>query len=151
NKHQPKKGEPDLRGFEWRYLWSLSKGDKHVSFPAQDGAVRWIALSSSGDLMALGMDEKVNVWGVHASTLIQTLKRRVISGAFSRDARKLIVGTSQEVLVFDTTTWTETALPGENAGPIVISMDGKKIATATDGGVRVWSTADWSEESTLQG
>ena len=28
DKHRPQPGEPDLRGFEWRYLWQLCQGDE---------------------------------------------------------------------------------------------------------------------------
>jgi len=38
-KHIPEYGEADLRGFEWRYLWQLARGDAHASFPDQDGPI----------------------------------------------------------------------------------------------------------------
>jgi len=37
NKRRSRLEETDLRGFEWRYLWKLSQGSEHVSFPAQPG------------------------------------------------------------------------------------------------------------------
>ena len=30
--HWPSPGEPDLRGFEWRYLWNLCRGDNFHTF-----------------------------------------------------------------------------------------------------------------------
>src|SRR6185436_15645375 len=47
--------EPDLRGFEWRYLWRVSRGDAHVALPDQDGPVHSVAVSPAGDLVAIGV------------------------------------------------------------------------------------------------
>ena len=38
-KHRSVPGEPDLRGFEWRHLWQLSRGDPHFALPDQEGGV----------------------------------------------------------------------------------------------------------------
>ena len=54
NKHQPRPGEPDLRGFEWRYLWDRSRGDEHIAFADMDGPVQSLAVSPSGDMLAIG-------------------------------------------------------------------------------------------------
>ena len=62
-RHIPKLGEPDLRRFEWYYLWSESRSA--VSAPTLDhgGSVWALAASSAGEFLATGgFDFKTRIW-----------------------------------------------------------------------------------------
>jgi len=60
-KHQAKNGAPELRGFEWRYLWSLCQGDEHSSFPTRNSSVEALALSPEGKWLAAATREQVTI------------------------------------------------------------------------------------------
>jgi len=161
-KHDPRPGEPDLRGFEWRYLWQQSRGDHHSVFPTQEEAIEAMAFSPSGDLLALGLRDKVNIWDIKTRSLIRTLpKTNVVSLVFFPDGQRLITASHGSVRIWKTADWTEEAKIPQGAGPIALSRDGKRLAV--DGfqlmsinrdrmqRVRVWDTDTWQEIRTLPG
>ena len=151
NKHRPQRGEPDLRGFEWGYLWQLCQGDEHTSWPTQEGAVQSLALSPNGDLLALGLREKVNVWNVRTQSLIKSLPKGAAALAFLPDGRTLVSASPSTVRVWNTADWTErTSLP-EASAPLALSGDAARLATMSRDGVRVWDTATWRELRLLSG
>src|SRR5262249_48100105 len=151
NKHQAQRGEPDLRGFEWRYLWQISRGDQHTTFPNQKGAVRWTLFSASGQWLALGLDNQINIWDLSNRTLNKTLPIRSRSAVFSRDNAHFIVGTDNDLFLFDTSTWAESHVPNRNSGPLALSPDGSLLATATPDGIRLWDTSSWHEQALFAG
>jgi WD40 repeat protein len=53
DKHQPPPGEPDLRGFEWRYLWQRSRGDAHVTIAKLETPATTLAVSPDGEWLAV--------------------------------------------------------------------------------------------------
>ena len=151
NKHRPQRGEPDLRSFEWGYLWQLCQGDEHTSWPTQEGAVQSLALSPNGDLLALGLREKVNVWNVRTQSLIKSLPKGAAALAFLPDGRTLVSASPSTVRVWNTADWTErTSLP-EASAPLALSGDAARLATMSRDGVRVWDTATWRELRLLSG
>ena len=56
----PKPGEPDLRGFEWRYLWKLCQDESRFSFTNFSGKVR-MALSPDGRFIAAGSGHTIKL------------------------------------------------------------------------------------------
>ncbi|HXG49150.1 MAG TPA: WD40 repeat domain-containing protein, partial [Methylomirabilota bacterium] len=145
DKHRPKTGEPDLRGFEWRYLWQLCQGDPHTTLPDQGEAVQSLAYSPDGRLLAVGLWEKLSVWNLQTRTCIATLPKGGLSLAFTPDGRSLISASASTVRVWDTSDWSERLALPENSGPISLSANGTRLATVTRNGVRVWDTANWRE------
>ena len=55
--HRPKSGEPDLRGFEWYYLWKLYNGQL-ASFDSTDD----LAFSRDGSRFATLAADAVKIW-----------------------------------------------------------------------------------------
>jgi WD40 repeat protein len=52
---RPKPGEEDLRGWEWRYLWGLSRGDDLGEVARFEGGVWHLACAENGTLLAVGL------------------------------------------------------------------------------------------------
>ena len=169
DKHRPAPGEPDLRGFEWRYLWQLSRGDEHVAFPTQEGPVQSLAVSPGGDLLAAGValglrESRFNVWNTRTKMQVASVPKGAVSMAFLPGGTRLVSASSTTVRVWNTTDWTEEKSLPENAGPMALSADGSRLATSAgrlmpgmnrEGmnreTVRVWDTSNWIELRAVPG
>lgn len=72
NKHRPADSflatrhsplAPDLRGWEWRYLWQLCQPDQSVQLQANPGSLGEMAISQDGKVMAVQTGgDKVALW-----------------------------------------------------------------------------------------
>ena len=62
DKHQPPPGEPDLRGFEWRYLWQRSRGDAHVPIARLESPATTLAISPDGEWLAVASAPSLREW-----------------------------------------------------------------------------------------
>ena len=151
NKHRPSNGDPDLRGFEWRYLWQLCQGDNHVAFPTQAGAVQSTAFSPDGQWLAVGSQEQLNVYDVRTQAKIASLDGGALSLAFLPDGKTLVSAGPMNVRVWRISDWTvQKSLP-ENSGPVVLSRDGRYLATPGRDRMRIWDTATWTPSASLTG
>ena len=90
DKHRPQPGQPDLRGFEWRYLWQVSRGDEHLALPDQEGAVQAVAFSPDSRLLVIGLADKFTVWDARTRSLVTNLPMGAVSMIFSPDGKTLI-------------------------------------------------------------
>jgi WD40 repeat protein/serine/threonine protein kinase len=163
-KHVPVAGEPDLRGFEWRYLRHLAQGDDHVSLPAQGSAVQSLAFSPDGNLLVIGerdlipgraafgnqnSRDKLNVWNLRTKSFETNILRRAQSSVFLPDGKKLITASALTVRIRNTADWSEEKSLTENYGPLALSRDGRHLATLNREGVSIWGTANWREQALL--
>jgi WD40 repeat protein/serine/threonine protein kinase len=61
--HFPKKDEPDLRGFEWRYQWQLTRDQSVFTFRGHKVGIAFIDISPDGKLVLSGsQDGIVKLW-----------------------------------------------------------------------------------------
>jgi len=57
DRHRPRAGETDLRGWEWRYLWTQTRADDHEIFFAGTNRLFWpLSFSADGQLLAREQD-----------------------------------------------------------------------------------------------
>jgi WD40 repeat protein/serine/threonine protein kinase len=150
-KHEPRPGQPDLRGFEWRYLRELSKGDEHIALPTQGGNVLSVAFSPAGDLVAAGTRDKVQVWSFRSNLPVASLRTGGESIAFLANSNLLVTGSRNGVRLWRTSDWTEPETLPDGFGPVAASSDGSRLATACRGGVCVWDTTNWKMVRVLPG
>ena len=146
---RPRRGETDLRGFEWRHLWNLCRGDQLATLTGHGRTVACAAFSPQGNLLATGsMDGTARIWDVMNPQCVATLNvttGAVWSVAFTPDGKYLMTGCNEQVQLWDTDSWqARTNFPGELA---VLSKTGTFMATAQAspffwqpaGVVRLWN------------
>jgi WD40 repeat protein/serine/threonine protein kinase len=71
---RPVSGGKDFRGFEWSYLWRICKGDLLSSWHAHSNAVRSLAVSPDGRLVASASydDHEGKIWDSTTHTCVRT-------------------------------------------------------------------------------
>ena len=75
---RPAPGEPDLRGWEWRYLWGASRSEASVFAGYRPGAIRSLALLSEGAQLAVGREELgFELWDVRTGKLLYALPEAI--------------------------------------------------------------------------
>ncbi len=129
---RPQAGETDLRGFEWRYLWNLCRGDQLAILTGHTRTVTTAAFSPDGQWLATGsQDGTVKIWNPTTGTLIKTLAvtpNAVWSVGFTPDSKNLLTGYDRGVELWSVDSWrVERSFPGELA---VLSKTGNILATA---------------------
>ncbi len=154
-KHRPVAAEKDLRGFEWRYLWQLTRGDEHATFGGPNEIAQCVAVSPDGQFLVCGAERRVSVWSTGTRTLVATQHWGASAVAFLPGGKTAVFASGSSMRgpgatrVVDTATWTEKrALPG--GGAMTLSHDGRRLATSGREGVRVWDTATWQQTQFLR-
>ncbi|HZR21036.1 MAG TPA: serine/threonine-protein kinase [Verrucomicrobiae bacterium] len=118
---QPKSGEIDWRGFEWRYLWARCHGDQLATMSGHNWIVTCLAFSPDNQWLASGsQDGTAKIWNPARQALITTLPTTagaVWSIGFTPDGASLMTaGNLGGVKFWATNGWTITAsFPGQMA------------------------------------
>ena len=113
--------DPDLRGFEWQYLWDRSEGNELYVFEDLQRPVGAITFSHDGRWLAGLSDEGVAVWSVVSRSRVALLDAGSSNGwpfgmrvRFSADDRYLFVGRdlnrwrrSGSLAVWKTDNWSQ--------------------------------------------
>jgi eukaryotic-like serine/threonine-protein kinase len=143
-RHRPKPGETDLRGFEWHYLHRLPHRDLRT-VKAHDGGATTVAWTPDGKrLVSLGASQKasgeVKLWDaatLNSLTLrLKSATDHVIRGDLSPDGKLLAAaGRDKTVRVWNLETGEQFAtLEGHTADVIFqvcFSPDGRNLASQT--------------------
>ena len=129
---RPKHAEPDLRGFEWRLLWELCRGDQSLTLTGHEWIVTCASFSPEGRLLATGsQDGTAKVWDLTRRQLLTTLLGEpgaVWSTAFSPEGTMLMTATTHGVFLWSTNDWLRIrSFPGRLAA---LSRTGDLLATA---------------------
>lgn len=153
DKHRPVEGEPDLRGFEWRYLWLLCQGDDHIPLPTQESPIMSLALSPGGEWLAVGLWDKTHILDLRTRALVTTLPKGGISMAFLPDGKRLATASPNTTRIWRGGNWLDELALTNQGGPIALSPDGTQIATLshTRPGARLWDTGTGTEKRFLAG
>jgi WD40 repeat protein len=154
DRQRPKPGEEDLRGFEWRYLWQLCRGDELDTF--DDEGAHGAAFSPDGKWFAYA-GGKIIVRDTATRKVVATLENSATTLAFSPDGKLLASGHDSGVKLWETATWQlARSLPGTTHGTL-FSPDGRLLVTgATDekNGAsiwRLWDTQTWKPAGDCSG
>ena len=150
-KHIPATGQPDLRGFGWRYLWARCHGAADGSFPDLDCPAAALAYSPDGALLAVGGLDEVRVYDARTRAGITILEPGAGSLGFLPDGKTLVTAGGGKLRLWGTADWKEQTSWDEGPGPLALSRDGSRLAVACADGVRVRDTAGWKEVRFLPG
>ncbi len=157
---RPSPGEPDLRGWEWRYLWRLGHEDR-LTLRSHDGKVRFSDVEFSPDgqtLAGLERDGHIQIWDRATGQLRRTtgvttggpnadLGRGVGALAFSADGRRLAgPGLDGSLALYDVDTGQPTLRFEGPTGAVLglaWSPDGRTLVAGISVHLmRVWDARD---------
>ncbi len=154
---RPKKGEEDLRDFEWGYLARLH-AERMASQPItlkNEGWVNSVAFSADGKTLATGSDN-ARLWDVSTGQQTAEFKghtKGLVSVAISPDGTKLATGSFDKTAkLWDIPTgqilWTTIASTGTGlaVGGLVFSPDGNTLSGEDDDRkIMVWNVSTATE------
>jgi eukaryotic-like serine/threonine-protein kinase len=160
-RQRPEPGQVDLRGWEWRFLWQLCRGDAEAVLGRHPSPINSLATSADGKWLAVGgfRDAGVSLWNLETRKQINLPignERRdtgidYIRVAFSpRDpllAISMFTTRGREIIFWSLTTHETVRtlqLPAAPSG-MFFSADGQTLVTSTDGtpnDITIWRVAD---------
>jgi WD40 repeat protein len=149
-KHRPRPGETDLRGFEWHYLRRLCQRDL-LTVKSHVGGVKSVAFTPDGKRLVTsgpsrprqkasdpmpGMPGDVKFWdaatGQPLRVLLDGPVDQVVSSALSPDGTRLAaIRSNQTILIWDVATGERVTLEGpvkKLAERVAFSPDSKRLA-----------------------
>jgi len=104
----PRQDEQDLRGFEWRHLWKLTRGNCSTRLPLHPDVVSWLGFSPDGRALATFSWDTTNairVWDLANQNTRWVIPNATSVGGFSADGQLFVAGTAnQSVAVYQAQT-----------------------------------------------
>ncbi|MCI0535179.1 MAG: hypothetical protein L0Z50_08120 [Verrucomicrobiales bacterium] len=167
---RPQPGETDLRGADWRWLWSLCQGEAKAVLPTQgEMTINTAEPSPDGRWLATaGWHTNVVVYDLTGREQPRILRghTRLLTGlrsvAFSPDGRRLASASGGifvdpgpcELFLWDLATTNKTVLEGHNMWlwAVAFSPDGAWLASAClDGTIGLWDATTGRNLAILRG
>jgi WD40 repeat protein/serine/threonine protein kinase len=155
NRHRPRPGEQDLRGWEWRYLWQFCQSDAEFTLCEFPEAVRSIGVSPDGKWLALyGHHGMARLWDIAARKEIAPIQEGgagMFGGLVSSPRGDLLALSADKgvVRLWDVRTRTDRAhlqCP-DWPKPLAFSADGKRLATLAPVASSEWEVALWDVDT----
>ena len=151
--HIPRKGQPDLRGFEWRYLWKLCRDQSRLSFTNFSSGVR-LALSPNGCFAVAAGGREIRLLDYGRGHELATLAVPGGAGEISAlalspaDTNVLATASGAHVCLWNLAgkQITATVTLSNPAVDLAISGDGSLLAAAggNEQTIELWQIADGS-------
>ena len=144
DRHRPREGQADLRGWEWRYLWKLTRSSALATLTKRQALCSSLAYSSDGDHLVVGWNGgEVQLWDIGQ----QQLSRTLVEGEESSAARvayspveELVAATSGErqVSLYDLATGDDSViwegrLVDSKVHDLAFSRDGSRLVVYVAG------------------
>jgi eukaryotic-like serine/threonine-protein kinase len=154
DRHRPQQGEEDLRGWEWRYLWQLTRSGALVTLTNRPVRGWSVSFSPDGTRLAVGWyDARVELWDVPRRRWVRTLteggKEHYTGQVAFSPVRNLLAATSEPktVRLYDLDSDRESVLwrapdQGEwDVRNLTFSQDGSKVViyASSSTEIIIWS------------
>jgi len=151
NRYRPKPGEEDIRGFEWRYLWTQARSDETARLGEYAGGFDGLALSPDGIYLASTAPGGVEIRSFKNRALILTLTNAAGPIQFSPDSQRLVTSQDRGLALWNTRTWQQEAdLPGAKE-PFAFAQKGEAIVALQDDHLALWSLPESRKIAELPG
>ena len=138
-RHRPQPGEEDLRGWEWRYLWQLTRNSALVTLTNRPTRGFDVSFSPDGTRLAVGWwDGRVDLWDVPGRRWLRALtdlEQLYVGHVAFSPHRNLLAATSEPkgVSLYDLVSGQDTLLwraPDQGQWEVrdlAFSPDGSKL------------------------
>jgi serine/threonine protein kinase/WD40 repeat protein len=155
DRHRPQPRQPDLRGWEWRYLWGQSRSDAVANFPENKNVVSSVAVSPDGKWVTTG-----NNFGSSLPVFDWETKKKVTADPGNLSGRYVAFAPTTSLIAFPISAdgkfsvrfWDAEKkqvvkdMPlGGPCGRLAFSADGKTLVTTTeppDSKITLWHVPD---------
>jgi len=134
-RHIPNGNGPDQRGFEWRHLWNLSRGNCSSRLPRHPDVVGWLGFSPDSRMLATFRWDATNnlqVWDVENRRSRWQLCDATSVGGFSSDGEIFAAGTADNSIAAYHPATGRPLLSMARAGEIVAFAAEAKYAVTMD-------------------
>jgi WD40 repeat protein/serine/threonine protein kinase len=135
----------DLRGWEWRYLWSRSRSDERCTLGSHDRAVDFAVFSDDGNLLATSsQDRSVKIWDVAARREVAAINfaSEPSDLCFVPKSQTVAVAVGKEVCFLDGPTGRKVEGFSREASvwSVAYSRDGSRLAIYEGTTLRILDT-----------
>ncbi|MSU36431.1 MAG: hypothetical protein EXS36_15310 [Pedosphaera sp.] len=153
-RHIPGPGQADLRGFEWRYLWRMSRGDARQTLPPHTSAATFVAFLPKGEaLLSSSFDGTIRLWQLGRDGSVGDFRSfQVTSGwrnsvalssqgdllAFADRGMKLVIADARSL---EPRGHLGLVSVDNSFNPVVFSKDGLWLGAKVPEGVGLWNVA----------
>jgi hypothetical protein len=150
DRYRPKANEDDIRGFEWRHLWTRARSDEAARLGEFGGFLGGLALSPDGALLASLTPRGVEIRSLQNRALILTLSNAGVGPIqFSPDSQRLVTVRDHGLAIWNTRTWQQDAeLPGAGA-PFAFAPNGALLVTVQGNRLALWSGREFRKIAEL--
>ena len=124
DRHLPRPGDPDLRGFEWEHLNSLCGSDEVATLGVQPDHVQRMTVSADGRWMASG-STTLKLWetATRREVFARALEDYAWALAFSPDGREIVAVTPEQ-------PWLRWSVEGGSPLAVPSGSTGRVVAVA---------------------
>jgi serine/threonine protein kinase/WD40 repeat protein len=140
NRQRPQPGQLDLRGWEWRYLWSQTRPDDHeVFFAGTNRLDKLVSISADGRLLARVYRDVTIVTDLMSRRIVLQ-RKNTMSPVFTHHGANLVFAnyhpssSNYGIVQLDMTTQTETEIATSTNAPTWIGLtpDDRRLLTVSD-------------------
>lgn len=148
-RHVPERGQTDLRGIEWRYLWQSTRGEQRALW-RHPSRVCAVAISADDHWVAtVGADHQIRVWPVDSQQPVKVIPGLASDYGeaavcfFSPRSDWLLTQEADGLGIWRVADWQRVATLPSTQEAVDVSRDGRLLAALGEQGLRLWETATW--------